>query len=136
VRFTRSLGTSAASFARKSNDRHRKCMLTRYAQRMLIKNAISDTVRFFRMDALYLAVGVKADFDMALRVIASDLYRRFAQRMRGYAGSQARHVFRDLVDIPADVQVSENKVAIRFRCCAHLPIVTASGFLDQPVNAL
>ncbi len=88
-------------------------LLTRYAQRMLIENAISDAVRFFHMDALSSAVGMKVDFDMALLVIASGLYRRFAQRMRGYAESQARQVFRDLVDMPADVQVSENEVTMR-----------------------
>ncbi len=54
--------------------------------------------------------------------------------MRGYADSQARQVFRDLVDMPADVQVSEIEVAIRFHRRAHLPIVIASGLLDQPVN--
>lgn len=109
-------------------------LLTRYAQRMLIENAISDAVRFFHMDALSSAVGMKVDFDMALLVIASGLYRRIAQRMRGYADSQARQIFRDLVDMPADVQVSENEVEIRFHRRAHLPIVIASGLLDQPVN--
>lgn len=41
-------------------------LITRYAQRMLIENALSDAVRFFHMDALSSAVGLKVDFDMAL----------------------------------------------------------------------
>ena len=40
-------------------------IITRYAQRMLIENALSDAVRFFHMDALSSAVGLKVDFDMA-----------------------------------------------------------------------
>jgi hypothetical protein len=36
-------------------------LLTRYAQRMLIENALSDAVRFFHMDALSSAVGMKVD---------------------------------------------------------------------------
>jgi hypothetical protein len=42
---------------------------------MLIENALSDAVRFFHMNALSSTVGIKVDFDMALLVIASGLYR-------------------------------------------------------------
>ncbi|OGA62660.1 MAG: hypothetical protein A3G81_26880 [Betaproteobacteria bacterium RIFCSPLOWO2_12_FULL_65_14] len=114
-----------------TNDRqstHAK-LLTRYAQRMLIENALSDAVRFFHMDALSSAVGLKVDFDMALLVIASGLYRLLARRMRGYADAQARHIFRDLIDTPADVTVSEREVHVHFHRRAHLPIIIASGIL-------
>lgn len=63
-------------------------LLTRYAQRMLIEKALSDAVRFFHMDALSSAVGMKVDFDMALLVVASGLYRLLARRMRGYADAR------------------------------------------------
>lgn len=109
-------------------------LLTRYAQRMLIENALSDAVRFFHMDALSSAVGLKVDFDMALLVIASGLYRLLARRMRGYADAQARHLFRDLIDTPADVSVSEGEVCVRFHRRAHLPIIVASGLLEAPVR--
>jgi hypothetical protein len=109
-------------------------LLTRYAQRMLIENALSDAVRFFHMDALSSAVGLKVDFDMALLVIASGLYRLLARRMRGYADAQARHIFRDLIDTPADISVSEGEVRVRFHRRAHLPIIIASGLLEAPVR--
>ena len=116
-----------------TNDRHttQAKLITRYAQRMLIENALSDAVRFFHMDALSSAVGLKVDFDMALLVIASGLYRMLARRMRGYADAQARHIFRDLIDTPADVSVSEHEVHVHFHRRAHLPIIMASGILDS-----
>jgi transposase len=119
-----------------TNERHTTPaqLLTRYAQRMLIENALSDAVRFFHMDALSSAVGLKVDFDMALLVIASGLYRLLARRMRGYAEAQARHIFRDLIDTPADVAVSATEVHVRFHRRAHLPIIIASGMLDSPVK--
>ena len=55
-----------------------KQLITRYAQRMLIENALSDAVRFFHVNALSSAVAMKVDFDLALLVIASGLYRRLA----------------------------------------------------------
>jgi transposase len=111
-----------------------KNIITRYAKRMLIENALSDAVRFFHIDALSSSVGFKIDFDMALLVLASGLYRLMARRMRGYNDAQARQIFRDLIDMPADVTITENEVRVRFHRRAHLPIVRASGLVDKPVK--
>jgi hypothetical protein len=108
-------------------------LITRYAKRMLIENALADAVRFFHIDALSSSVGFKVDFDMALLVLASALYRLTARRMRGYDDAQARQIFRDLVDMPADVAVTPAEVRVRFHRRAHLPIVLASGLIDKPV---
>jgi hypothetical protein len=53
--------------------------------------------------------------------------------MRGYADAQARVIFRDLIDMPATVNITEREVQVRFHRRAHLPIVLASGLLDTPV---
>jgi hypothetical protein len=118
-----------------TNDRRRSVakLITRYAQRMLIENALADAVRFFHMDALSSAVGLKVDFDMALLVLASGLYRLVGRSMRGYADAQARQIFRDLIDTPATVQVTATDVVVRFHRRAHLPIIMASGRLNTPV---
>jgi hypothetical protein len=47
---------------------------------------------------------------MVLLVIASGLYRILAKTMRGYSDAQARPIFRDLVDIPADVTIRSGSV--------------------------
>ena len=109
-------------------------LITRYAQRMLVENAISDAVRFFHMDALSSAVGLKIDFDMALLVIASGLYRRLARRMRGYRDAQARQLFRDIVDSPATVVIQGEEITVKFHRRAHLPIILASGLVNQPLS--
>ena len=111
-----------------------KNLITRYAKRMLIENALADAVRFFHIDALSSSVGFKVDFDMALLVLASGLYRLMASRMRGYHDAQARQIFRDLIDMPADVAIAENEISVHFHRRAHLPIVLASGLFDKPVK--
>jgi len=110
-----------------------QALLTRYAHRMLIENSLSDAVRFFHLDALSSAVGLRVDFDMALLVVASGLYRLLARRMRGYADAHARRIFQDLVDMPAQVHVETREVRVEFPRRAHLPIVLASGLCDRPV---
>ena len=96
-----------------TNQRHApaKALITRYAQRMLIENTLSDAVRFFHMDALSSAVGLKVDFDMALLVVASGLYRLLARRMRGYGDAQARQIFRDWSICPPTSRSREHEVA-------------------------
>jgi len=110
-----------------------KKLIARYAKRVLIENALADAVRFFHIDALSSSVGFKIDFDMALLVLASGLYRLMARRMRGYDDAQARQIFRDLIDMPADVAITENEIRVRFHRRAHLPIVLASGLIDKPI---
>lgn len=118
-----------------TNQRHAtaKALVTRYAQRMLIENSLSDAVRFFHMDALSSAVGLKVDFDMALLVLASGLYRLVAQRLRGYGDAQARQIFRDLIDMSADVEISPKEITVSFHRRAHLPIILASDLVEKPV---
>ncbi len=110
-----------------------KALIARYGQRMLIENPLSDAIRFFHMDALSSAVGLKVDYDMALLVVASGLYRLLARRMREYADCRARQIFRDLISMPANITVTEDEVQVSLLRRAHLPIVLASGLMDQPV---
>lgn len=131
--YIRDLGHDKPTILLTNESRTHAKLITRYAQRMLIENAICDAVRFFHIDALSSAVGMKVDFDLALLAIASALYRSLARRMRGYADRQARQIFRDLVDMPAEVRISDQEVCVKFHRRAHLPIIIASGLLDQPV---
>jgi hypothetical protein len=115
---------------RKSTARH---LIRCYAKRMLIENVLADAVRFFQIDALSLSVGFKVDLDVALLVLASGLYRIMARRICGYHDAQARQIYRDLIDMPADVAITDQEVRVRFHRRPHLPIVLASGLIDKPV---
>ena len=116
---------------------HRKLgpveLVTRYAQRMLIENGISEAVQFFHIDALSSMVGMKVDFDMQLTLAASSLYRMMAQRIgREYSHSQAKTVFRNLLDLSGKVEVKATSVVVTLDKRAHNPYLVASGLADQP----
>jgi hypothetical protein len=53
-----------------------------------------------------------------------------APRQRQY---EARQIFRDLIDMPANVAITEDEVRVRSHRRAHLPIVLASGLFNTPV---
>ena len=52
---------------------------------------------------------------------------------RELAPFSSRQIFRDLIDMPADVAITENEIKVRFHRGAHLPIVLASGLIDKPI---
>jgi hypothetical protein len=118
---------------------HRKLgpveLVTRYAQRMLIENGISEAVQFFHIDALSSMVGMKVDFDMQLTLMASSLYRTMAQRIgREYSHSQAKTVFRNLLNLSGKVEITGASVVVTLDKRAHNPYLVASGLADQPTT--
>ena len=115
---------------------HRKLgpveLVTRYAQRMLIENGISEAVQFFHIDALSSMVGMKVDFDMQLTLMASSLYRIMAQRIgREYSHSHAKTVFRNLLDLSGKVEITATSIVVTLDKRAHNPYLVASGLTNQ-----
>jgi hypothetical protein len=112
-----------------------KCssLVTRYAQRMLIENGISDAIQFFHLDALSSMIGLKVDFDLQIMLMAAALYRLMAGRIgREYERSQAKKIFRNLLDVSATVVVSEDEVIVKLDKRAHNPYLVASGLAEAP----
>jgi len=115
---------------------HRKLgpveLVTRYAQRMLIENGISEAVQFFHIDALSSMIGMKVDFDMQVTLMASSLYRIMAHRIgREYAHSQTKTLFRNLLDLSGKVEITATSVVVTLDQRAHNPYLVASGLADQ-----
>src|SRR5262245_1649674 len=110
-------------------------LVTRYAQRMLIENGISEAIQFFHLDALSSMVGLKVDFDLQITVMASALYRLMADRIgREYDKAQAKTIFRNLLDVSATVQIEETGVVVTLDKRAHNPYLVASGLADHPTS--
>ena len=109
-------------------------LVTRYAQRMLIENGISEAIQFFHLDALSSMVGLKIDFDLQITLMASSLYRLLGARIgREYGKAQAKTIFSKLLEVSATVQIGEDEVVVSLDKRAHNPYLVASGLTDQPV---
>ncbi len=108
-------------------------LVTRYAQRMLIENGISEAIQFFHLDALSSMVGMKVDFDLQITLMASSLYRLLAERIgREYQQATAKTMFRNLLDVSATIEILDNDVVVTFAKRAHNPYLVASALADQP----
>jgi hypothetical protein len=112
---------------------HCPAMVTRYAQRMLVENGIADAVQFFHVDALSSLVGLRVDLDLQVTLMASALYRLFAEKVGGlYRHAEAKTIFQQLLDVAADVAVEEDRVLVTLRKRSHNPYLVASRLADQP----
>jgi hypothetical protein len=118
-----------------TNDFEATCpaLVTRYAQRMLIENGISEAVQFFHLDALSSMVGLKVDFDLQITLMASGLYRLMAESIgREYVKAQAKTLFRQLLDTAATIEIGERDVTVVLDKRSHNPYLVASRLADEP----
>ena len=110
-------------------------LVTRYAQRMLIENGISEAIQFFHLDALSSMVGMKIDFDLQITLMAASLYRLMAGKIgREYERAQAKKIFRNMLDVSATVVITEDQVIVTPNKRAHNPYLVASGLADAPTT--
>ena len=108
--------------------------MTRYAQRMLIENGISEAIQFFHLDALSSMVGPKIDFDLQITLMASSLYRLLGGPDRpGVREGPGQDDLQQVAGGLPTVQVGEDEVIVSLDKRAHNPYLVASGLTDQAV---
>ncbi len=108
-------------------------LITRYAQRMLIENGIAEAIHFFHIDALSSMVGLKVDFDLQLTLMASSLYRLFAQHLpENYRHATAKVLFENLLDVTGNVEIGDHRIVVTLDKRAHNPYLVDCGLADRP----
>ena len=116
-----------------TNDKNTSCsgLITRYALRMLIENAIANAVDFFHTTALSSSVAIRIDLDVLLTLIGQATYHMFAQHLRGYEHCGAGVIFRKFIDTPAKIFISPKEIEVRLGKRANNPILIHSGFVNS-----
>lgn len=108
-------------------------LITRYAKRMLIENAIAEAIHFFHIDALSSMVDLNVDFDLQITLMGSALYRMFADRLPdNYRRAQAKTIFANLLDVGGTVDVGPREVVVTLDRRAHNPILADTGLINRP----
>lgn len=111
-----------------------KTILTRYAQRMVIENAIADGVHFFHLDALCSSLNIQVDFSVALTVLSDILYNNFARRIPGFQDATAKQLYRKFVNSAGGITIKDKEITVKLKRRAHNPLLMAAGFGKQEVR--
>lgn len=109
-------------------------LLTRYAQRMVIENAIADGVAFFHLDALCSGLQLEVDVSVACTVAANLCYRLFAQRIAGFEAAQPKQVYRRFINTLGEVHIDHDTITVHFPKRAHNPLLLEAGFARERVR--
>lgn len=108
-------------------------LISRYAQRMIIENAIAEAIHFFHIDALSSMVGMKVDFDIQITLMASSLYRLLSERLpEQFRNATAKTIFETLLNVRGNVVIEDHQVTVIIDKRTHNPFLKASGLADKP----
>ena len=106
-----------------------------YASRNHVENHLGEQITFFHLDCLCSDVRLNVDFDLTLTVLADLLYRRLAERQKGFVRGGAARLFRKFVDTPGTVGAAANEIIVHLSKRAHNPLLKEAGLtkLTRPV---
>jgi transposase len=106
-----------------------------YASRNHVENQLGEQITFFHLDCLCSDVRLNVDFDLTLTVLADLLYRRLAERLKGFYRTGPSKLFRKFVDSSGDVEITAKGIIVRLSKRAHNPLLKEAGLTTptQPV---
>jgi hypothetical protein len=106
-----------------------------YANRNHVENHLGEQITFFHLNCLCSDVRLNVDFDLTLTVLADLLYRRLAERLKGFGQTGPSQLFRKFVDTSGHIEITEKGVVVRLGKRAHNPLLKEAGLTEpsQPV---
>jgi transposase len=110
-------------------------IVLRYAQRWRIENGIAEAVKFFSLNALSSSILIKVHFDVLMTMIGHALYHVLSQKLRGFEQCRAATIFRQFINMRADIVVRGDLVNVNFPRRAHNPIIKAAQ-LDKAATII
>jgi len=109
-------------------------LVSNYSRRWRVENVISESVKFFSLNALPSPILTKVHFDVVMTMIADTLYSMLADKLRGFEDCDAPKVFRHFVRGKAKVKVNTNNITVTYPRRAHNPILRAVPWHRLPTN--
>jgi transposase len=104
-----------------------------YASRNHVENHLGEQISFFHLDCLCSDVRLNVDFDLTLTVLADLLYRRLAERLKGFDRTGPARLFRKFVDTSGLIEITASEVIVYLSKRAHNPLLKEAG-LTQPTG--
>jgi len=110
-------------------------IVLRYAQRWRVENGIAEAVKFFSLNALSSSILIKVHFDVLMTMIAHALYHFMSQKLRGFEDCRAATIFRQFINMKADILIRGEVIHVKFPRRSHNPIIKAAQ-LDKKATSI
>ena len=97
-------------------------LLRKYSRRWLVEKEISEQIHFFHLNRNSSGIVVKVDFDLAMTLLAHNLYRLFALNIDGYSHCDAKTIFNKFILNAGNISISDNEVLVKLKKKRTLPL--------------
>ena len=101
-------------------------VIRRYAKRWLIENDIAEQIHFFHLNRNSSGIVIKVDFDLAMTILAHNLYRLLASELPGYSHNRAQTLYSSFIDNYGDIVVGEKEITVKMNRKRSLPLLRES----------
>lgn len=99
-------------------------LVTNYARRNGVEDALGSSVDFFHLDCLASEVRLNVDLDTVLTVLAHGCYRWLATHLHGFGQAKPKSVYRKFVETPGGITIEpKRRIVVHFDRRAHNPIL-------------
>ena len=106
-------------------------LVTNYARRNGIEDALGSSVNFFHQDCLSSEVRLNVDLDTVMTVLANGCYRWLAHQLHGFDLSKPKAVYRKFVETSGAVEIAPgNRLVVYLDRRSHNPILREAN-LDK-----
>ena len=109
-------------------------IVRKYARRWLVEQEISEQVSFFHLNQLSSSIAVKVDFDLALNLLAHNLYRRMAVTIPKFEKCTAETLCRNFIEGRSKVTIEGNDIKVNMAKKAHLPLLYECPWMTERTN--
>ncbi len=106
-------------------------IVKKYARRWLVEQEIAEQIIFFNLNHPSSSIVVKVDFDLALSLLAHNLYRLLAKELPGFESCTAPTLSRKFLENGAIIKIKDNEATVQIKKKNHLPILLEVPWLKE-----
>lgn len=110
-------------------------LITNYARRNGVEDALGTSVNFFHLDCLSSEVRLNVDLDTVLTVLANGCYRWLARQLHGFDVAKPKQLFRKFVETSGTVEIeTRHRIVVSFDRRSHNPILREAKLDATPTT--
>lgn len=99
-------------------------LITNYARRNGVEDALGSSVNFFHLDCLSSEVRLNVDLDTVLTVLANGCYRWLANQLHGFGSAKPKQLYRKFVETSGAVEIeSGRRIVVYLDRRSHNPVL-------------
>jgi hypothetical protein len=100
-----------------------KTLVLKYARRWLVEDEIAEQILFFHLNQPSSAIVIKVDFDLALSLLAHNLYKTLSDRLPGFERCTVPTISRKFILNGARITIENKTITVYLKKKIHLPIL-------------